>query len=109
MNPMQMQQLYVQALSRQLQAPEQPKLQPPSQPNPLDQVYHHMMQQGMSHEQAIAAINAHMQSQQQPVSHQMTQAQPMQTGDQLTNNASAQYQGQGQASSSYPDGGFTHD
>jgi hypothetical protein len=101
MNPMLMQQLYVQALSRQLQPQVQPQAQPSPQQNPLDVAYHNLIGIGMSHEQAIAAINGHIQSQQQPVSHQMTQ------GDQLTNN-SRQEQGRGTASAQYPDGA-SHD
>jgi hypothetical protein len=102
MNPMLMQQLYAQALGarRQPQQPQQPR-------DPRDAAYQNLRQIGMSHEQAIDTINQHMQSQQ--AQQQKPMANPMQQGDQLTNNATQQHQGHGTASAPLPDNGFTHD
>jgi hypothetical protein len=100
MNPMQNQMFMIEALRRNMQQPQpqvQPQVSPVQQQNPLDVAYNNLLQMGMGHDQALEIINRHMQSRQQPVSHQMTQ------GDQLTNN-SRQEQGRGTASAQYPDG-----
>jgi hypothetical protein len=100
-NPMLMQQLYAQALGarRQQQQPQQPQ-------DPREAAYQNLRQIGMDHQQAIDTINQHMQQQAQQ---QQPMANPMQQGDQLTNNANLQRQGYSAASAPLPDGGFTHD
>jgi len=98
---MNLQAMYAQALSAPRQA------QPQSLEQQAQQLYQHLLQQGVDPQQAHAHV-----SQQYQAAMQQQRPQPenqMQQGDSLTNNAQLQEQGRGTASAPYTDGGFTHD